>query len=478
MHGQLYLNGQFVDASSKETFAVVNPYNLEEIGQQAKASKEDVEFAIDSAEKAFKASKEVMPHFRAKYLRALHDLLLENIDEMTEIMTLEQGKPLKDAKGEVRYAASYLQWYAEEGIRIQGDSLPSVHKNYRIHITKEPVGIAALLTPWNFPLAMFVRKMAAAIAAGCVVIVKPSSQTPFTAVKFFELVEKAKIPAGVCQLLTGDAGEIADVLLADKRVRKVSFTGSDAVGQEIASKSAKTMKKVTLELGGHAPFILMEDANLERALSGLMMAKFRNTGQACIAANRLYVHHSIKDKFLEMFIEKAKDLKLGNGMEKVDIGPVINKASFDKLQAQVDDAVAKGAVCLLGGKGERVNGDGGYLFPPTVLDNVTTEMKIAYEESFGPVLAVFTFDTVDEVLEMANDTEYGLAAYAFTESLEYYTLLTEGLEFGMVAVNTGALSVPQGPFGGIKMSGYGSEGGTYGINEFLKYKMVNARVKA
>jgi succinate-semialdehyde dehydrogenase/glutarate-semialdehyde dehydrogenase len=473
MNGKLYLNGEFQDAKFMHTFTVTNPYTLKKIGNQASASSEDVNFAIDVASETFKSFKITTAYERANYLRKLYALMLENEESLAIIMTQEQGKPYTEAIGEVRYAASYVQWYAEEAIRIKGDLLEPTHPSMRMQVLKEAIGPVGIITPWNFPLAMFVRKMAPALAAGCTVIVKPAEQTPFTAVKFFELVDKVGFPKGVCQLITGDAPLIGKALMDSDKIRKISFTGSTEVGKLLAEQSGKTLKKLSLELGGHAPLLVFEDADLDKAVQGTLDSKFRNCGQVCIATNRVLVHESIASAYTQKLIEKVEKLKVGNGKDAVDMGPIIDEVGYNKIGEHVLDAITRGATCLVGGKGFRQNqNEGGFLFPATVLSNVTTDMLIAKEETFGPVVPIITFTTEDEAINIANDTPFGLSAYVFTEGLSRATRVSEALEYGMIGLNTGRISSAQAPFGGVKMSGYGREGGSYGIEEYLQTKYI------
>lgn len=473
MQGQLYIDGQFAKGGAAP-FAVYNPYNLSQIGTQQAAAEDDVKRAINVAEQAFKALKTTTAFARADALETLYQAMIQAESILAETMTIEQGKPLKEAIGEVRYAASYVKWYAQEAGRVQGDILASNHPKSRLHVYREPVGPVALITPWNFPLAMFVRKLAPAFAAGCSVIVKPASQTPFSAVKFFELINQIPLLKASCQLLSGDAKVIGELLIDDMRIRKLSFTGSSAVGVKLAAKSAATLKRVSLELGGHAPLIVFADANLDKAVKGTIISKFRNCGQACIASNRIYVHHKIKADFVAKLKAAVAAIKAGNGLDNVDIGPIIDEAAYGKLALQVDDALAKGASLLAGGQGYRtLSGSGGYIYPATVLDDVDENMQVATEETFGPILPLLTFNDDDEVIKRANATPYGLAAYAYTENLSRATYAIENLEYGMVGINTGVLGTAQAPFGGVKMSGYGREGGKYGIDEYLQIKYAN-----
>lgn len=470
IEGKLYINGRFTDSSDGKMFDVLNPYSLDKIGQQSDASPSDINEAVEGAVEAFKTWKDTTAYERAKYLRKLLELMKTKENEIAEVMTLEQGKPLAEAVGEVRYAASYVAWYAEEGIRLRGDLLEPSSKGMKLQVTRHPVGPVGIITPWNFPLAMFVRKMAPALAAGCTVVVKPAEQTPLTAVKFFELIDEAGFPSGVCQLLTGEPAKIGGAFMAAQGIRKISFTGSTEVGKMLMGQASQTLKKVSLELGGHAPFIVFEDADLDKAAQGAVESKFRNCGQVCVATNRVLVQRSVYNAFMEKLTQKASALTFGDGFTNVDMGPIIDREGFEKVLSHVEDAKHKGAEVVIGGK--PANGAGGYLFEPTILTKVTKEMKIATEETFGPVLPIFIFDTEEEAVEMANDTPFGLAAYFYTEDLSRSIRVSEALEYGMVGLNTGRVSAAQAPFGGVKMSGFGREGGYYGMDDYLVYKYV------
>ena len=477
--GQLYINGIFKDSTSQQTFDVYNPYSLEVIGKQADAGKQDIDEAISGAVIAFETWRKTTAYERAGYLKKLLKLMQEKEEDIAKVMTQEQGKPFAEAVGEVRYAASYVSWYAEECLRVTGDILVPSYTGSRLTVTKQPVGPVGIITPWNFPLAMFVRKMAPALAAGCTVIVKPAEQTPLTAVKFFELIDEAGFPRGVCQLLTGEPKKIGEAFMASERIRKISFTGSTEVGKLLMKEASATLKKVSLELGGHAPLIVFEEADLDIAAQGAITSKFRNCGQVCVATNRVLVQRTVYDTFVAKLLEKAKALTFGDGFTNVDMGPIIDKDGFDKVTNHVADALEKGATCLLGGKPMRSeNNKGGYLFEPTILANVTKDMRIANEETFGPVLPLFIFDTEEEAIAMANDTPYGLSAYCFTDNLSQSIRVTEALEYGMIGLNTGRISAAQAPFGGVKMSGFGREGGPYGIEEYLVTKYVAMDYKA
>ena len=383
-------------------------------------------------------------------------------------MTLEQGKPLSEARGEVAYANSFIRWFAEEGKRVYGDVIAATNPNLRYTILKQPVGVCAAITPWNFPAAMITRKAAPALAAGCTMIVKPDSQTPFSAIAMMVLAEQAGLPKGVLQLVTGDAPTIGSVLTKDERIHKLSFTGSTAVGRLLMEQCASTVKKLSLELGGNAPFIVFEDADLEKAATGLIGSKYRNAGQTCVCANRVYVQDSIKDKFLEIFKAKVDALTVGNGMTSgVEVGPLINDKALQKVEHLLNDALGKGATLITGGD---KNDASKLTFNPTIISDITPEMDIYREEIFGPIAPVFTFSSEEEVITMANDTIYGLAAYFYTNDLGRSWRVSEALEYGMVAQNTGLLSTEVAPFGGVKQSGFGREGSKYGIEEYITTK--------
>lgn len=390
-------------------------------------------------------------------------------------MTLEQGKPLQEALGEVLYAAAFVEWYAEEAKRVYGENIPASKENKRIHVLKQPVGVVASITPWNFPAAMITRKLAPALAAGCTVVAKPASSTPLTAVRIFELIEKAGFPKGVVNLVTGDAKVVGKALMDDFRVRKLTFTGSTEVGKILMAQAADTMKRVSLELGGHAPFIAFEDANLDRAVSGALASKLRNCGQVCVASNRFYIQESIVDEFIDKMKEGLKGYKLGDGLEEgVNLGPLVDEDVYSKVQKHIEDAVSKGARIEYGGLGNKSDrSKGGYFQPPTLLSNVTEDMLIMQEETFGPVIPILTFKTEEEAIERANNSKYGLAAYFYTESLSRSIRVSEALEYGIIGVNDGVPSTPEAPFGGFKESGIGREGGHFGIEGFLETKYIS-----
>ena len=397
---------------------------------------------------------------------------MDHTDDLAEILTMEQGKPLKEAKGEIQNGAGFIKWYAEEGRRLYGDEIPSQNSAQRIVVIKQPVGVCAMITPWNFPSSMITRKAAPALGAGCTVIIKPSEATPLSAIALAHLAEKAGIPKGVFNIVTGDAKTIGKVLTDDPRVKKFSFTGSTKVGKTLMAQCADTVKKVSLELGGNAPFIIFEDADIEKAAEGAVTSKFRNAGQTCICANRIFVHADIYDQFLEKMVEKTKALNVGNGMdEKTDIGPMINMDGLEKAEELLKDALDGGAKLHCGG--DRLNDIGKQYFQPTVITDVTPQMRIFKEEIFGPVAAIYKFDDTDEVIEKANDTQYGLAAYIYTNDLKRSWQVPERLEYGMVGVNSSLLSLPQAPFGGVKESGFGREGGKHGIEDYIHTKYLS-----
>ncbi len=476
MNYKMYINGQWVGAEENRLFKVINPANGELVGSVAKGGKKETEEAIGSAFEAFGKWSKITASKRSAYLRRWYDLIMEEKEEIGKIMTLEQGKPLNEAIGEVVYAASFVEWYAEEAKRIYGETIPASAEDKRILVHKQPVGVVGAITPWNFPAAMITRKVAPALAAGCTVVVKPATETPLTAIKFFELLEKAGFPKGVANLVMGPAKEIGEAMMKDSRVRKITFTGSTAVGKLLMKGAADTVKKISLELGGHAPLIVFEDADIDKAVEGAIVSKFRNCGQVCVATNRLFVHEDIKDVFINALIKKVKEMKVGNGLEEnINIGPVINKQGYEKIDEHVRDAVAKGGKIEVGGKGrhEGNNTEGGYFYEPTVISCITDDMLMMTEETFGPVVPVTTFKTEEEVVKKANDTEYGLAAYLFTESLSRGFRVSESLEYGIIGLNDGKTSAVQAPFGGFKESGIGREGGRFGIEEFLEIKYIS-----
>ncbi|MGC4375330.1 NAD-dependent succinate-semialdehyde dehydrogenase [Fictibacillus sp. Mic-4] len=467
----LFINGEWT-GHELDKMEVHNPATGERIGTVAKAGTKETVAAIEAAHRAFPSWSKLTAYDRAEYLMKLYDLMMEEKEEIAKLMTLEMGKPLKESRGEVDYAASFIRWYAEEAKRIYGRTIPASAQNKRLQVIKQPVGVVAAITPWNFPAAMITRKMAPALAAGCTFIVKPPEDTPLSAVKLVELSEKAGFPKGVINLVTGDPKEIAGELMENEKVRKMTFTGSTVVGKLLIEQSAKTVKKVSMELGGHAPAIVLDDADLEKAVEGIVASKFRNAGQTCICVNRVYAHEQIYERFVDMLVEKTSKLKVGNGMEDgVDIGPIINKDGYEKIVKQVEDAEKNGAKIVLGGKG--IEKGNAYFYEPTVIKDVTQDMLIMNEETFGPVVPVHKISSDEEGIQLSNSSPFGLAAYVFTESLTRGTRVVEGLEYGIVGWNDGMPSTAQGPFGGMKESGIGREGGTEGMEAYLETKFVS-----
>ena len=467
---QCYLDGAWTDADSKKTIAVVNPATGETIGSVPDMGSAETRRAIEAAEQAWPAWREKTAKERAALLRKWFDLMMANQDDLGLLLTTEQGKPLAEAKGEIAYGASFIEWFAEEGKRIYGDTIPAHQADKRIVVLKQPIGVAALITPWNFPNAMITRKAGPALAAGCTVVVKPASATPYSALAIAELAERAGIPKGVLNVITGSSKAIGGELCANPAVRKLSFTGSTEVGRVLMRQSADTIKKLSLELGGNAPFIVFDDADIDAAVEGAIASKYRNAGQTCVCANRLYVQDGVYDKFAAKLAEKVKSFKVGAGTEPgVVIGPLIDKNGLAKVEEHVADATAKGAKVMLGGKR---HSRGGLFFEPTVLTGVTQDMMVAREETFGPVAPLFRFKTDDDAIRMANDTEFGLAGYFYARDVGRVLRVAEKMETGMVSVNSGLLSTEIAPFGGVKQSGLGREGSKYGIEEYLEIKYV------
>lgn len=467
---QAYVNGSWVDAKSGETFAVLNPATGEELARVPLMSETDAKAAVSAADQAFVEWRRKTAKERASLLRAWFELVQEHADDLALLMTLEQGKPLAEAKGEIQYAASFIEWFAEEGKRAYGEMIPTHKPDARILVSREPVGVVAAITPWNFPAAMITRKAAPALAAGCTFICKPAEDTPLSALALAELSHRAGIPAGVFNILTGDPRALGAVLTGHERVRKLSFTGSTPVGKLLMSQCANTVKRVSLELGGNAPFIVFDDADLERALDGAMASKYRNAGQTCVCTNRFLVQDGIYDRFVEGLAERTRQLKVGPGTEAdVQQGPLINAAAVSKIQSHIDDALSKGASIVCGGKPHAL---GRTWFEPTVLRDVTTAMLVATEETFGPLAPVFRFSDEAEAIRLANDTEYGLAAYFYSRDIGRVWRVAEALEYGMVGINEGIISTELAPFGGVKASGVGREGARQGLEEYLECKYM------
>lgn len=467
---QAFVNGQWVDADSGERFAVTDPATGETLAQVPALGAAETERAIAVAQTAQRAWAAKSAKQRAAILRAWHDLMIANLEDLAYLMTREQGKPLNEARGEIRYAASFIEWFAEEARRINGDIAQHPDADKRIQIYKQPVGVCAAITPWNFPAAMITRKAGPALAAGCAMIVKPAEQTPLSAFALAELAQRAGVPAGVLQVITGDARAIGGVLTSSPVVRKLSFTGSTEVGRLLMAQCAPTVKRLSLELGGNAPFIVFDDADVDAAVAGALIAKYRNSGQTCVCANRFLVQDGIYDAFAKKLSEKVAALAVGNGLEANTVqGPLIDQAAIDKVETLVADAKQKGAQVMTGGGRHAL---GGTFYQPTVLAEATAAMRVAREEIFGPVAPLFRFREESEAIAMANDTEFGLAAYMYTRDLGRSWRVSEALEYGMVGLNTGLISNEVGPFGGIKQSGIGREGSRYGIEEYLELKYV------
>ena len=467
---QCYIDGAWVDADSGATFPVNNPATGEVLGTVPKLGAAETARAIAAAERAWPAWRAKTAKERSNILRAWFNLILENQKDLAVLMTLEQGKPLAESMGEVVYGASFIEWFAEEAKRVYGDTIPQHQADKRIVVIKQPIGVVAAITPWNFPNAMITRKCAPALAAGCPVVIKPASMTPYSAFALAELAERAGIPHGVLNIITGAAREVGGELTANPSVRKLSFTGSTAVGKFLMAQCAATVKKVSMELGGNAPFLVFDDADIDAAIEGAMMSKFRNTGQTCVCANRILVQDSVYDEFAEKLTEAVKGLKVGFGLEEgVTQGPLIEVAALDKVEEHVADAVAKGAKVAVGGARHEL---GGTFYQPTVLTGVTTDMMVTQEETFGPVAPLFRFATEEQGIAMANDTEFGLAGYFYARDLGRVWRVAEALETGIVGINTGIISTEVAPFGGVKESGVGREGSKYGMDDFLEIKYL------
>lgn len=473
---KLYSGGRWTEAASGKRFAVKNPATGEIIATVPDAGAEDARAAIEAAHTAFADWSSMPAHVRARLMRKVYDGIMKSLDRLARVLTEENGKPLAEAKGEIINGAEYLNWYAEEARRVYGEVIPSSSKRTRIWVLRQPVGVAAAITPWNFPSSMITRKIAPALAAGCTVVVKPAEQTPLSALLLGEIIAEAGLPAGVVNIITTkDPAAVAQEFLTNRLVRKISFTGSTEVGKYLMQGSAAQMKRVSMELGGHAPFIVFDDADLDAAVQGALASKFRNAGQTCICANRIYVQESVAEAFTQRLAEAVRSLRVGNGLEEgTTVGPLIDEAAYEKVEEHVSDARSKGARVVTGGQ-RLTEGDlaRGFFYAPTLLDQVTDDMRIVREETFGPVAPIIPFRTEDEVIQRANDTNYGLAAYVFTRSLGRTMRISEALEYGMVGVNDSLLAVPQAPFGGIKESGIGREGGHHGLDDYLEYKYLS-----
>ncbi|MBW3499549.1 MULTISPECIES: NADP-dependent succinate-semialdehyde dehydrogenase [Janthinobacterium] len=467
---QAYVNGAWVDADGGQTINVNNPATGEHIGTVPLMGAAETRRAIEAANAAWPAWRKKTAKERAAVLRRWHDLILENADDLALIMTTEQGKPLPEAKGEVQFGASFIEWFAEEGKRVAGDTLQSPWPDRRLVVTKEPIGVCAAITPWNFPAAMITRKVGPALAAGCPMVLKPAEATPFSALALAVLAERAGVPAGVFSIVTGAPKDIGGEMTSNPIVRKLTFTGSTQVGRLLAEQCAPTIKKLSLELGGNAPFIVFDDADLDAAVEGAIASKYRNAGQTCVCANRLYVQDSVYDAFADKLVAAVAKLKVGNGIEAgVTQGPLIDAKAVAKVEEHVADALGKGGRLLAGGKRHAL---GNGFFEPTIIADVTNDMRVATEETFGPLAPLFRFKTDDEVIALANNTEFGLAAYFYSRDIGRIWRVAEGLETGMVGVNTGLISNEIAPFGGVKQSGLGREGSTYGIEDYLVIKYI------
>ena len=462
------IDGKWLSAKSNETIAVTNPADGAVVGHVPSLSAGEVEKVIQASNAALEQWREKTASERSKILRKWFDLIVANADDLAIIMTSEQGKPLKEARGEIVYAASFVEWFAEEAKRTYGDTIPSPQHKQRITVIKQPVGVTAAITPWNFPAAMITRKAAPALAAGCTMIVRPASLTPLTALALGELANRAGIPAGVLQVITGKSSTIGKVLTDSHIVRKLSFTGSTEVGRTLMAECAPTIKRISLELGGNAPFIVFDDADLDEAVKGAIASKYRNAGQTCVCANRLLVQEGVYDAFTKKLEQAVKALKIGDGLKPgTDIGPMIEENALEKVEEHIADAVKKGGKLVYGGK--RL---GGLFIEPAIVTGVTQDMRFAHEETFGPVAPLFKFKTEDEAIRMANDTIFGLAAYFYTRDFSRAVRVSEALEYGMVGHNTGLISNEVAPFGGVKQSGLGREGSKYGIEEYMEIKYI------
>lgn len=465
---QAFIAGKWCDADHQQTSKILNPATLEIIGTVPNMGKAEAERAIEAAKEAWPLWKNKTAKDRSIILKKWFDLIISNADELAFILTSEQGKPLAEAKGEILYAASFIEWFAEEAKRVYGDIIPSPYPDARIVVNKQPIGVVAAITPWNFPAAMITRKVAPALAAGCPCIVKPAPETPFTVLALVDLAVQAGVPAEIFSVITGDAVHIGDAIFESDVVRKFTFTGSTPVGKMLLERSAKTLKKVSLELGGNAPFIVFDDADLDAAIEGALIAKFRNAGQTCVCVNRFLVQAGIYEKFIAALSQKIQNFNIGNGLEAGhDIGPLINASAVKKVEAHIQDALDKNGRLVVGGKKHKA---GELFFEPTLIADVTADMDVATQETFGPLAAVFKFETEQQAVEMANATEFGLAAYCYTKDLGRAWRMSEQLEYGMVGINKGLISNEVAPFGGIKQSGLGREGSKYGIEDYLEIK--------
>lgn len=466
------INGQWVPSYTGKQHLISNPFDMSVVGSVPDMGESETRMAIEAAHVAFQYWSKTSAEERAVLLKKWHLLLLQNVEELARLLTLEQGKPLAEAKGEILYGASYIEWFAEEARRVYGDIIPAQTRDSRILVVKQPVGVVGIITPWNFPNAMIARKLAAALAAGCTTVIKPAESTPLSALAMVTLAQEAGFPDGVINVVTtSNPVPIGNELTSNPMVRKISFTGSTAVGKLLMRQCSGTLKRLSLELGGNAPFIVFDDANLDEAVQGAVLSKFRNAGQTCVCTNRFYVQKGGYDAFLEKFAEHVAKLKLGSGLDAgVEIGPLIDQKALQKVQGLVSDAVQNGAGICLGGQAHEL---GGTFFQPTILANANQEMRLSQEEIFGPVAPVYRFDTEEEAIALANATPYGLAAYFYGENHRRIWRVAEALEYGMVGINTGLISTAVAPFGGVKESGFGREGSKYGLDDYLNIKYLN-----
>lgn len=467
---QAFVDGQWIAADEGKTLEVTNPATETLLGTIPEMSTNETRRAIDVAQRALPAWRALPAKERSQYLQAWYQAIMDEQETLAAIMSAEQGKPFAEAKGEIAYAASFLQWFAEEGKRVYGETIPAPQSQQRLMVLKQPIGVCAAITPWNFPAAMITRKVAPALAAGCTMVVRPANETPFTALALMELANRVGIPAGVINMVTGDAKSIGKEMTENPVVRKLTFTGSTRVGSILMSQAAGDIKKLSLELGGNAPFIVFDDADIDAAVEGAMHSKFRNAGQTCVCTNRILVHDAVYDEFVEKFTAATRKLVVGEAFESgVDLGPLINEAALEKCEELIADATSKGAKVLLGGtRHER----GGNYFTPTIIGDATDKINIAYEETFGPVAPIFRFSDEQQAIAMANDTEFGLASYFYSQDLGRMFRVGEALEYGMVGINTGAISNEVAPFGGVKASGLGREGSHHGIEDYLELKYL------
>lgn len=469
-HSKMIINGKWIDSDDGSIIEVNNPADQKIIGNVPSVSQNQIEFAIKSAQNAFFIWKNFTAKERSAILYKWYNLVLDNLEDLATILTTEQGKPLEEAKGEIKYSASFIQWYAEEAKRAYGDTIPAVASNQRVATFKEPIGVCATIAPWNFPAGAMLKKLPPALAAGCTIIVKPAIQTPFTGLAFVDLAHRAGIPPGVLNAVTGKSSMIGEILTNSPIVKKISFTGSTEIGKHIYKQSSRTIKKLSLELGGNAPFIVFEDADIDAAVDATILSKFRHTGQTCVCANRIFVHENIYNEYSNKLVEAVRKLKVGNGFDEgVTQGPLIDYNALEKVENHVNDAISKGGKILIGGQRHHL---GGTFFQPTVIIESNSSMLCFSEETFGPVAPLFRFSSEEEVIKLANDTPFGLAAYLFSKNISRVFRVSNSLEYGMVGCNTGMISSEIVPFGGVKQSGFGKEGSCYGMDEYMILKYL------